>query len=275
MEHFKAHRRQCKETCAIRANEVAHVFNEACDLQRAGNRAMDHPSEPDRKTGHAKWNAAIAKYQAVLALDPKYDAAREALVALLEWQEDAIERHALMCRELLREIVDGAADFAVTMCRAIVDDIAELATCRSSAVTFTAWVFKESRAKGVRGMASFRRWHGCVEGTTLDLYHDEKHAKIKESLDLDAVLAISTDFPAVDARAYPPAYTRLEVRTQTRIWILAVPPEAIGEKSAWIAAIAAAADLDIAPQGRYCAVKRGLELATGPREGDDDPSAGE
>lgn len=267
MDHFTAHRRHCRETVAIRRNEATHLFNEAADLQRAGNAAMAKTPEPDRKVGHAKWNAAIAGYQACLEVEPGHAEAREALVALLEWQEDAVRRHALMCREVVYDLVDYAASFAETTCRAIVDHLVEIATCRTSKTAYTGWLFRESRAnKGVGGMPSFRRWHVAVEDGVLAFYYDEKHAKLKDAWNLADVVALSTDFPSVGARAYPPAYCRLEVRTANRALVLAVSPEEVAAKRAWIEHIADAADLEVKPSSRYCALKRGLALEEG---GDD------
>lgn len=265
MEHFKEHRSYCRETCAIRKNAATDLFNEACKLQAKGNKAMEHMTNPDRKEGHAMWNGAIAKYQECLELEPTYEAARSALVGLLEWQEDAIRRHSDMCKELVYDFVDWASSFALEMCKAVVYELAETATCLNSDVVFTSWLFKEAPFKGIGGQASFQKLHAAIERKHLIFYKNEKHEKRKDVLDLTDVLSITTDFPFLEPFAFPPAYTRLELRTKSKAWLLAIPQEEIAKKREWMMHIAEVGGLDLVDGGRS-AVKKGHKLEDMPRQ---------
>ena len=264
--HYKAHRAYCRETVRIRKHEAAELFNAAATLHDQGNRLALDRSAPDRVAGHAKWHAAISKYQRCLEVAPDHGAAREALVGLLEWQEDATRRHVAMCEELVYELADFAATFADHLCRSIVLDVARVATCRSRHTVFTSWLFKESRTRGIGGASSFRRFHASIEKKLLVFFKDETHDVRKDWLNLEDVVRVCTDFPLLDALAFPPAYCRIELHTRTKSWLLAVPPEEIAKKREWLCHVADTAGL---------ALRRPSPAPPPPPDDDDDPEAGE
>ena len=231
----------------MRRNAAADLFNEAAKLHRQGNVAMADLTDPDRRTGRARWTAAIAAYQRCLEVEPSFDDARTALLGLLEWQEADAGRSAAMCREIAEDLAGEAADWALATCRSLVDELAHLATCRSSHVVVSAWLFKESSERGIGGASSFRRYHCSVEKKMLYFYRDFDHDDRKDRLNLGDVVHLTVDFPRVDARAWPPAYCRFELVTHERNWLLAVPPEDIALKRDWIEAVAARAGLAVPP----------------------------